>query len=253
MTEKLKQPIENKLEHPCFPQPTEKSIQAWRYLDIAKFIWLLENKKLYLARLDKLQDPHEGTTPKLSAKIRDDQMRKWGGDQLAAQLPIFYQRIRKSTYVNCWHTGSAESEAMWRLYCPNDSGVAIQTTYKKLVETVDTDPQCYVGAVKYIDYETQYIPLDNFYYPVMHKRLSFAHEQEVRLVKSLSEYSTENAPEGPEGIEINWMPETSIEKVFVNPYAPEYYFDVVRSILHHYAPNLKSRLYWSQMRATPIY
>ena len=182
------QPQENKLEHPCFPQPGDSSIRVWRYLDLAKFIWLLDNEKLYLSRLDLLNDPHEGTTPKLLAALRDQQFRYLGAEQLVTQIPQINQQSRKSMYVNCWHLGNSESEAMWRLYCPGDNGVAIQTTYKNLVDSVDSDRFLYIGAVTYIDYESQGFPLNNAFYPVMHKRISFAHEQEVRLVKTLSEY-----------------------------------------------------------------
>ena len=43
------QPQQNKLEHPCFPQPADGSVRVWRYLDLTKFIWLLENQKLYMS------------------------------------------------------------------------------------------------------------------------------------------------------------------------------------------------------------
>ena len=67
-------PQENKLDHPCFPQPTDSSVRVWRYLDLAKFIWLLENQKLYLASVDSLNDPYEGSTPKSQAALTDQQM-----------------------------------------------------------------------------------------------------------------------------------------------------------------------------------
>jgi hypothetical protein len=47
------------------------------------------------------------------------------------------------------------------------------------------DDKLYVGCVNYIDYETQSFKVGSILYPVMHKRLSFAHENEVRLVKYL--------------------------------------------------------------------
>lgn len=180
---------ENKLEHPCFPQPQDGSIRVWRYLDLAKFVWLLENQKLYLSRLDLLNDPYEGTTPKWLAAVRDQQLREFGGERLETQAPQIIQQSRRSLYVNCWHLGSIESEAMWRLYCPGENGVSIQTTYTKLVESIAYDEVLYVGQVTYINYESQVFPLDNMFYRVMHKRISFAHEQEVRLVKWLPEHS----------------------------------------------------------------
>lgn len=247
------QPTENKLEHPCFPQPTDTSVRVWRYLDLAKFIWLLDNRQLYLSRLDLLNDPHEGSTPRLLALLRDQQLRDVGAEQLVAEIPRLNQQSRKSLYINCWHLGNAESEAMWRLYCPGNGGVAIQTTYASLVASLESDPFCYIGSVTYIDYESQGFPLDNLFYPAMHKRLSFAHEHEIRLVKTFSAYWGMQARESPPGVTIDWSAETTIEAIYVNPYAPEFYRDVVCSIMRRVMPALEPRVRWSQMRADPAY
>jgi hypothetical protein len=164
-------PKENKLEHPCFPQPADASIRVWRYVDLVKLIWLLDNKKLYLSRLDLLNDPHEGSTPALLAAMRDQQLRQFGATDLVTQLPQINQRSRKSLFVNCWHSGNSESEAMWRLYCPDNSGVAIQTTYQKLVQSINSNRFLYIGIIKYLDYERKGFPLNNAFYPVTHKRI----------------------------------------------------------------------------------
>lgn len=247
------QPQENKLVHPCFPQPTDGAERVWRYLDLAKFIWLLENQKLYLSRLDLLNDPHEGSVSPLGAAIRGQQLRQLGGDQLATQFSQIMQQNRLSLFVNCWHLGNAESEAMWRLYCPGNNGVAIQTTYAKLVQSADSDPFLYVGCVTYIDYESQVFPSNNSLYPVMHKRISFAHEKEVRLVKSLSSLQGLTPTPSPPGMMVGWPVEPTIEAIYVNPYAPEYYYDVVRAIVRRIIPVLESRVLWSKMRAAPAY
>lgn len=258
MTEQPTQPPANKLEHECFPQPVDTSVRVWRYLDLAKFVWLLENRKIYFSRLDLLNDPHEGTTPRLLALLRDQQFREAGAEVLAAHIPKFNQQSRKSMYVNCWHWGGAESEAMWRLYCPNESGIAIQTTYEKLAISIESDPTCYIGMVTYLDYESEGFPLNNAFYPVMHKRISFQHEQEVRLVKSLPEYwklqeDGLQIGDSPAGVSIDWSPEATIDSIYVNPYAPEFYHDVVRTIVRRIAPMLEQQVCWSQMRAAPVY
>jgi len=58
------QPPENKLKHRCFPQPPDTAVRVWRYMDLAKLVWTLVNRKLWLSRIDLLQDPHEGSTPR---------------------------------------------------------------------------------------------------------------------------------------------------------------------------------------------
>ena len=100
------QPQKNKLEHTCFPQPTDSAVRVWRYLDLAKFIWLLKNKKLYLSGVASLNDPHEGSTPKFLAVYEDHQffaIRRYqllrefgnelGGEKFLTEIP----RITEST------------------------------------------------------------------------------------------------------------------------------------------------------------
>ena len=169
-------------------------------------------------------------------------------------MRIHNQKERRLLYVNCWYLGNLESEAMWRLYCPGNNGVAIQTSYSKLVETIASDLELYIGRVTYIDYDSQGFPLGNFFYPVMHKRVSFAHEQEVRLVK-IKVPDNLGLPQEfcPLGISIDWPLEPALEAIYVDPYAPEYFYDVVRSVVRRVAPNLEDRVLWSPMRATPVY
>jgi hypothetical protein len=43
-------------------------MSLWRYMDLAKFVWMLQRRALYFCRLDALGDPYEGhyTRPMLS-------------------------------------------------------------------------------------------------------------------------------------------------------------------------------------------
>lgn len=243
---------ENKLEHPCFPQALNPSVRVWRYMDLAKFIWLLETGKLNLSRLDLLGDPHEGSTPMHLAELRDMQICELTKGKASIDMSSINRQHRKALFVNCWHLGDTESEAMWRLYCPAGNGVAIQTTYAKLVESVSDDPSLYIGRVSYIDYEKGLFPLDNMFYAVMHKRISFAHENEVRLVKNVFEYwAPESSP--PLGITVDWAIEKTVEKIFINPYAHDYYQEAVTSVVRRICPSLAERVMWSNMRAAPVY
>ena len=45
----------------------------------------------------------------------------------------------------------------------------------------------------------------------------------------------------------------TIEKVWVSPYAQLWYQEVVRTVLDKFAPDLASRLVWSEMRADPLF
>lgn len=128
-----------------------------------------------------------------------------------------------TTFVNCWHQGQFESEAMWRLYC-GTRGVVIQTTYAKLKESIQKwkNPSLGIGLVTYRDYEAEDILSLNLYVPVMSKRLAFSHEQEARIVWSMvgQNYPTENTvwnngPDGkpePVGMLLPWNAEDLVRK-----------------------------------------
>ncbi len=245
--------LESRLKHPCFPQPEDGYIKVWRYMDLAKFVWLLTHKQLFFTRLDLLSDTHEGSVTPLTAKGINEFLRRRGLTASWEQLSKAYREARSTTYVNCWYAGNTESEAMWRLYCGAGHGVAIQTTYDGLVDSIKDAYDTYIGVVNYIDYDREWFPSANMFYPVMHKRLAFAHENEVRLVTSPSKYRASPPEPTPLGLTLDWDPASRVEALYVDPYAPEYYFDVVQSVVSSLAPNLAPKLVWSQMKAVPFF
>jgi hypothetical protein len=147
---------------------------------LPKFVSLLRTSALYLSRLDLLHDPHEGALPRALGEARRAFAEKEGIAHILPMLSGGVQKVRSACYVSCWALNDIESEAFWRLYARDDDGIAIQTSYTKLMDVIRGDDQLYVGRVTHLDYETQWFPGDNVYYPVMHKRLSFAHERSAR-------------------------------------------------------------------------
>ena len=243
----------NKLEHPCFPQPEDTSVSVWRYMDLAKFIWLLENKALYLPRIDLLNDPHEGSITRANYQAREEFYSQKGLAHILPGLSESTNKLRKSVYVNCWHLNNEESEAMWKLYCGDKDGIAIKTSYQTLVDSIENISDLYIGKVSYINYENDWIPQDNIFSIPMHKRLSYSFENEVRLVRTLPEYWHVDSPEGPVGITAKWDINKGVHEIFVNPYADEWYFHIVEVVISKIYPEILTKLHWSKMKSTPMY
>lgn len=226
-------------------------MKVWRYIDLPKFVWLLEHKKLFFPSLEMLGDPHEGASTKRYVELRTRHFENLeNGDKILDKIRESSKDARKTMHVNCWNIGESESEALWRLYCPNSQGVAIQTTYEKLAASIDYDPNLFIGCVIYLDYETDVISNGILFDSVMQKRISFSHEQEVRLVKWLSH---DDAESNPNGISIKWPVAQTVERIYINPYAAGYFDDVVRSVVRRFEPRLDDRICWSQMRSVPLY
>jgi hypothetical protein len=244
--------LQERLRHPCFRQPEDGAAKVWRYMDLPKFIWLLKHNQLYMSRLDMLGDPYEGSLTSKTIEGINLFLRQHGSKDNWERMSTLYRQNQATTYVCCWHMNKKESEAMWRLYCGKAHGVAIRSTYAHLVSAIADKPEMYVGCVKYIDYEVDWFPDANAFHPVMHKRVAFAHEQEVRLVTSPSHFRDPHAKPAPHLL-LPWDTDAWVEGIFVDPYAPEFFFEAVKTVVDAFASNLKSRLEWSQMKAAPAF
>lgn len=230
-------------DNPDFTQVAHAPI--WRYIDIAKLVSLLDKQALYFARLDKLGDPFEGSI------TRQRQLRRLQINGLHRDSQTLVESIIVNTIVNCWHANEGESFAMWRLYAPNNQGVALRSTYGQLVASFpafkgDTPSmpeglwarQLFVriGMVKYIDFDSYEEPDDQIYFL---KRLSFEHERELRAVveDDLSFMGDPHAqhprfPSGGDYVPVDLT--TLVSEIYVPPGAPGWFKSVVQSIVHRY-------------------
>jgi hypothetical protein len=240
------------LKHECFPQPKDAEQRVWRYLSLAKLVNLLTTKTLYLSRLDLLADDHEGSYTRIHSQTEALQIRNGSEREKWTQQKA---RVRSSLYVNCWRIGNEESEAMWKLYCPNNDGIAVVTSYRRLVQSALNDSETYIGLITYLDYETDTFKSGNVLYPAMHKRKAFEHEREARIVKIQARYWGETAESRvghpPTAVTVEWDLIKHCEALYVNPYAPEWYFATIEKLLE--ALSVDIDLQWSHLKAKPFY
>ena len=121
--------------HPEFTQPDNPDTKVWRYIDLPKLIFLLDKGTLFFPRADILKDPHEGSVTSMGKNLLVSFWKQYGLDDIDEEMSKIHMKARHCTYISCWHMNEFESEAMWKLYCPNNQGVALQTTYRKLKES----------------------------------------------------------------------------------------------------------------------
>lgn len=248
--------LKETLRHPCFPQPLHSKIKVWRYLDISKFIWLLSYSALYFPRLDLMEDIYEGSLTHATVLSRNQMLAEKGHAGEINSVERIFEKNRKTLFVSCWAMSEHESEAMWRLYCPSHQGVALQSKYSSLVDFAATQPNhsMYIGCVTYLNYETDYFAEGNLLAPVMHKRKSFEHEKEIRLVaKAPSIWATADNSCLQAGLSYPFDIEKYIDTIYVNPYAPEWYFDVVKKTVLAFLPSMEPKIIWSPHKRKPSY
>jgi hypothetical protein len=241
--------------HLSCPQPPTGDLRVWRYLDLERLIAMASAEKLWFTRVDLLGDEFEGSVTRGVYEF-------WKGNPGNAEnMALFRSGLKRDCYVSCWHANESESEAMWRLYCPNSRGVAIQTTYAKLDASLP--PIALLGMVSYVDYETPTPVGDkmlNMITPLMHKRLAFQYEHEVRAIIWRAAQLVADGVEPkdfptdkPPVIGVPFDLATVVERVYVSPYADEWYRDVVAQVLLKFAPTMVDRLTWSHMKGVPLY
>jgi hypothetical protein len=251
-------------EHPVFQPPADRSIHIWRYIDLPKYISLLNDKALYFCRMDKLVDRFEGSLPRPDILLRkagayskrivqSSDGRLETGEKSWARM---FRVERTHAFVNCWHMNKHESAAMWQLYCSNTQGIAIRSTYQVLCESFRNYPsRVYVGLVSYIDYDQELIRaprsntplLFNTLYPLMHKRRSYQHEAELRALVTWSPPLTGKSLKAvwrkpkDTGILVPVDLDLLIESVFVAPNAEPWFRKVVDSVSAKYGLSIQPR------------
>lgn len=258
-------------EHSVFKKPEDENIKIWRYIDFSKFIELIDIHTLFFTTVDRLDDKFEGSyskyiyDPSFEEQATAEQRQEI--KKLRETFVGYNKRLRKMTFVNCWHMNEFESAAMWKLYLKSIEGVAIQSTYRRLADSFNEydENDVYIGTVNYIDYGNQPVPIStkqnpilNAFYPFLYKRKSFEHERELRAVITHDPsfhsriYQELEIPEPKVKAEVSAFGlsvpvdlETLVERVFVSPTAEKWFENLVRSVMKKYSfdkPVIKSSL-----------
>lgn len=230
-------------EHPSFTPPPDNAV-LWRYMDFTKFVSLLDRSALFLARADKLGDPFEGAFSRMNNRLSLTTYFGPISEENFQQLRRFQKDLRRFTLISCWHESPHESAAMWRLYSKETDGIAIKTDFESFKNSLTASEDIRVGRVNYVNYENHVIPENNAFYPFLHKRQSFEHEQEVRAINMTipSNVSQATCDVGRYfTVDLSFL----IKEVIVAPYADDWFLGLIQSVAARYdlqVSVVKSRL-----------
>lgn len=243
-------------DHPSFRNQPSPGDKIWRYMDLARYLSLLGSSAIHFARADQMTDTWEGSY----------------GQRNIDLLPAFYEdaehmrgvmrnyraQWQQLVHLSCWHEAPYESAAMWDIYQRDGRGVAVQTTWGRLTSSLRGNKPVFGARIEYVDYATYYISENIPSEPFMHKRLSFAHEREIRLmtITGSDPWTVVNVPElihhaaGPPVLPIEVELPQLIETVYVSPGAPDWVGEVVRQVTAQYG--FKFNVLHSALGADPI-
>ena len=98
-----------------------------------------------------------------------------------------------------------------------------------------------------MDYDNAIVPVNNSFYRILHKRLSFAHECELRaVIWSFEDINAPLIPRGSPFASIDIEPSALIHAVYVSPTAPDWFGVLVERLLARYGLSClveRSKLY----------
>ena len=153
--------------------PTSNSSLV-KYLDLTKFISLLQRQSLFFCRLDKLEDKFEGTTAEKNYEYRIASERNIR--QTMSRMPSYTKSEKTDPYnetsilqsvkeqyewetqlksincVNCWNYFNQESAALWKIYSDFGKGIMIKSDVNKIdLALKSTVQNIRISEITYID------------------------------------------------------------------------------------------------------
>lgn len=239
----------------------DKDTTLWRYMDLSKFVMMLKNSSLYFSSPNQFDDIYEGAHGERRNKkawddyyisyaktaiitAPDNRWHKIDKDKLDSDACRIAENITNNRshhiFINCWHSNHVESEAMWKMYSVNTkNAVAIKTNLEKL--KIELGNKASVDRVKYVDYSERFVSPNDIYWT---KRLSFEYEKEVRAI--VYDYEKKNC----KGLEVKVDLSNLIDEIYISPYAPDWFQDLVDDIIIKYGYTFKTKM--SHMTEEPF-
>lgn len=236
-------------EYPHIKSPDDKLI-IWRYMSFTKFVSVLDKKALYFSRATNQYDKSEGHYSDASKRGLESSIESINPDdknlpvvkKLISRLLNEPEKDKSQFYLSCWQENEHESMTMWEEYMKNDEGVCIQSSVRKLKESISNHPYpaVHIFKVEYYD--------DNFKTPIVsdgraverfiYKRKDFVDDQEIRAIAGAYSgdddwFRNESVIEN-DGIYVRVCLDTLIEKIYVCPKSKKWLLDLVKSVSTKY-------------------
>ncbi len=211
---------------------------VYRVFSFTRLLELFEEKELVLVNPKKWDDPFENFILKSIGELPD-------GTEFTIDS-------RDSFYGQCW-SSTKESDAMWRIYSSDKSGVKIRTTIKKLFEPLynsvnshngfngEYNLSTFIGKVKYSSTKKLIEMLNDtdgmssklfdqsgkgqastFFY----KRWAFRHENEIRII-----YNDNNRNNNSDLHKIKINPNKLIDEIVFDPRIDNKLYEVYKNHL----------------------
>lgn len=224
----------NKVKNYLRIKPEKLDQPIYRFTTFEQFLDILTTNKLTLVKPTKWEDPYENYILKCHYKNKNNEN-------------INVSNLMDQIFAQCW-TSCEESDALWRIYSKDSKGLRLQTTIRKLLDTIfdDTDMKSiitsFIGKVEYLSIEDieEYLSdketINNLFFndltnrlrceSLLIKRKEFEHEKEIRLLYLVDSESIDIYYNSKK-FSIN--PNNLIENVLLDPRMSDDYQNIITS------------------------
>lgn len=239
--------LENNNHNPIVYYPT-RNYEVARYLDINKFLSLISTRKLFFARIDKMEDKFEGTLPVMNKKSIENWYKSMNKSNLQDDASIqedidthfeMFEKFKKFCNVSCWNKYDSETYALWKVYSSVKEGIMIKSSIENLVSAFkNTEDKVLLSEVRYVDHEKDTIDDGSIHLPLFYKNTAYEYEKEVRLMwqydlTKLHLVWNHDPVENGRYIDVDI--DKLINEIIISPYAPEWFYENIKSLLDKYS------------------
>ena len=260
-------------------------INITRYMPFTQIVCLLSRRAFFIPKVALLNDHWEGVINWRDEYLQEkNQAELFNADrQRQIELGVSpseleepfqpptridelsFRWVKEWMYVSCWHKGTVESQAMWKLYGGYEPSVAIQINASKLVSAYEEHKKNAALNTIAALWEVVYIPpgtgdskrsrpqvlytdenVTEFktnpayvftFEQLPQKHIGYGYEEEVRFAigESLDEHKV-NKPNQELGISLP-IKTDFVNKIYVSPGAPDWFFCAVRDMVEKYGFN----------------
>jgi hypothetical protein len=190
-------------------------MKLYRYVTLEHFMSFVETRQFHLTNVNLWDDKWEVILSKLPEV--DEK-----GERISSYYS-FYELI----FGQCWSLAQ-ESDAMWRIYSPNKTGLRVTTSVEKfkLIGGVKRWRLGIVTYFKHIEDILEKAQLDTSPFgDALFKRSAFDHEREVRFLTHGDFLDKFNREQSHVSLPVN--PSEFIEGVTIDPRADEWYVETI--------------------------
>lgn len=160
------------------------------------------------------------------------------GPQRVDDYPSYsslFESVSHWVDISCWHmdVGAAESMAMWKIYGSGSAAVCIESTVGDVISAMDIpqDIQLVADKVSYLNFESDYVGVDNPLSVFFQKNGWYEFEKEFRFILHKATSLDPRSKRDGYGTNIAIKPDSLIKRVMVSPASSAWFHELVGLIV----------------------